>query len=333
MTAVFVSNPADRLDMFYGPRALAGLRELATVRLNPHERELSVAELAREAADCEVVVAYRGTAGTAELFGALPRLKAFVRCATDIRNIDLAAAAGHGVLVTRTGAGFAAAVAEWVMGVLVDLSRGISAHAAGYHAGVVPQPVMGRELRGSVLGVIGYGLIGREVARLAQAFGMQVLAADPRQAVGNGARQVELPVLLAQSDAVVCLATATEETENLMDARAFSAMKPGAFFLNASRGNLVDEQALRAALDSGHLAGCALDVGRAPDQMPSPELARHPRVIATPHIGGLTRPATDYQALETVRQVRDILAGRVPQGAVNAEQAHRFTGSVAGERG
>jgi D-3-phosphoglycerate dehydrogenase / 2-oxoglutarate reductase len=247
MTAVFVSNPADRLETYYGPRALAELRELATVRLNPHDRELAIPELARAAADCEVLVAYRGTAGTAELFGALPRLRAFVRCATDIRNIDLAAAAEHGVLVTRTGPGFAAAVAEWVIGVLVDLGRGITAHAASYRAGVVPRPMMGRELRGSVLGVIGHGLIGREVARLAQAFGMQVLATDPHQALTGGPRQVELPVLLAQSDAVVLLAAATEETENLMDARAFAAMKPGAFFINASRGSLVDEPALRAA--------------------------------------------------------------------------------------
>ena len=80
-------------------------------------------------------------------------------------------------------------------------------------------------------------------------------------------------------------------------------MKPGAFFINASRGDLVDEAALLHALDSGHLAGCALDVGRAPDQMPSPALAAHPRVIATPHIGGLTPPAVEHQALETVAQL------------------------------
>jgi len=94
--------------------------------------------------------------------------------------------------------------------------------------------------------------------------------------------------LLAQSDFVVCLAAATEDTENLMNAAAFAAMQPGAFFINAARGNLVDEDALVAALDAGTIAGCALDVGRAPDQMPSPAVARHPRAIATPHIGGLS---------------------------------------------
>ncbi|HET9206578.1 MAG TPA: NAD(P)-dependent oxidoreductase, partial [Burkholderiaceae bacterium] len=129
--------------------------------------------------------------------------------------------------------------------------------------------------------------------------------------------------LLADADVVVCLATATPETENLMDAAAFGAMKRGALFVNAARGNLVDEAALLQALDSGHLAGAALDVGRAPDQMPSPALARHPRVIATPHIGGLTLPAIEHQSMETARQVAAIVAGRIPVGSVNADAAQR----------
>ena len=110
-----------------------------------------------------------------------------------------------------------------------------------------------------------------------------------------------------------------------MNARAFAQMKPGAFFVNASRGNLVDEAALLRALDDGRIAGCAMDVGRAGDQKPSPALARHPQVVATPHIGGLTPQATEHQALETVAQVGEILKGRVPKGAVNAQQATRLT--------
>jgi hypothetical protein len=110
---------------------------------------------------------------------------------------------------------------------------------------------------------------------------------------------------------VVCLAIANADTENLMNAQAFARMKPGAFFVNASRGNLVDEAALREALDRGHLAGCAMDVGRAPDQMPTPELARHPKVIATPHVAGLTPQAIEHQSLETVAQdPRDRQAAR-----------------------
>jgi D-3-phosphoglycerate dehydrogenase len=130
--------------------------------------------------------------------------------------------------------------------------------------------------------------------------------------------------LLSASDHVVCLAPATAETENLFNANAFAQMKPGAWFINAARGNLVDEGALRHALDHGPLAGAALDVGRGPDQTPSLDLAQHPRVIATPHIGGLTPPATEHQALETVAQTRALLQGHIPPGAVNAEHASRW---------
>jgi D-3-phosphoglycerate dehydrogenase len=126
-----------------------------------------------------------------------------------------------------------------------------------------------------------------------------------------------------QADYVVPLAVATAQTENLMNEAAFAKMKPGAFFINVSRGNLVDEAALARALDSGRIAGCALDVGRAPDQMPTPALAARPEVIATPHTAGLTQPAIEHQSLETVAQAAQIVQGRVPGGAVNAEHWNR----------
>jgi D-3-phosphoglycerate dehydrogenase len=109
-----------------------------------------------------------------------------------------------------------------------------------------------------------------------------------------------------------------------MNAQTFAAMKPGAYFINASRGELVDEAALLAALDAGQLAGCALDVGSEADQMPSRLLARHPLVIATPHIGGLTPEAIEHQALQTVSQVEAILRGAIPEGAVNGPHASRL---------
>jgi len=208
---------------------------------------------------------------------------------------------------------------------MVDLGRGISAAAAAYHAGQVPAAAMGRQLAGGTLGVIGYGQISRYLCRLAQALGMRVLVSDPHARVEDAAlAQVELAQLLAVSDYVVCLAVASAQTENLMNAAAFAAMKPTAFFINPSRGNLVDEAALAGALDAGRIAGCAMDVGRAPDQMPTPALARHPKVIATPHLGGLTPQAIEHQALETVAQAAVILGGGVPEGAVNAAHASRL---------
>lgn len=324
MTTVFVNHPQDKFDHYFGQQALAQLRSVAEVRCNPEPRELAMPELIAALEGCDALIAYRGTAGPEALFAACPRLAAFVRCAIDIRTVDVPAASRHGVLVTQASAGFVAAVSEWIVGAMVDLGRGTSRYAAAYHAGQVPAPFMGRQLRGSTLGVVGYGQIARYLCDLALALGMQVRVATPEAVPAQGAlRQAPLPVLLAESDFVVCLAPAKPETHHLFDAAAFAAMRHGSFFVNAARGELVDEAALQAALDSGHLGGAALDVGTAPDQMPSPALARHPRVVAAPHIGGLTPPAIEHQALETVAQIGALLRGEMPPGAVNAADAMR----------
>ena len=153
---------------------------------------------------------------------------------------------------------------------------------------------------------------------------MEVLVADPFATVNEpGIAHVSLDDLLARADFVVCLAVANEETENLIGQAALARMQPHAFFINLSRGNLVDEAALTAALRENRIAGAAMDVGRALDQMPTPELAKLPNVIATPHIGGLTPPAIESQSLETVRQVEKIIAGEAPVGAVNADRWRR----------
>ena len=184
---------------------------------------------------------------------------------------------------------------------------------------------MGRQLAGSRIGIIGYGSIGRYLAEVAKVLRMEVLVSDPFATVSDATvRQVGLDELLAASDYVVCLAIANEQTENLIGDAALARMQRHAVFVNLSRGNLVDEAALAKALRENRIAGAAMDVGRAPDQMPSPELARHPLVIATPHVGGLTPAASEHQAFDTVGQVRAILAGQVPEGAVNIEAATRL---------
>ena len=180
---------------------------------------------------------------------------------------------------------------------------------------------MGRQLSGSRLGIIGYGHIGRALAAIAKVLGMEILVADPFVAIGDSAIQhVPLDDLLSRADYVVCLAIANEQTENLIGQAALARMQRHAFFINLSRGNLVDEAALAAALRENRIAGAALDVGRAPDQMPTPELANLPNVIATPHVGGLTPQAIEHQSAETVRQVAVIIKGEAPVGAVNAER-------------
>ncbi len=326
MATILLTHPPQIREQYYNDQALAALQSLGDVRRHAQERELDAAELIDAARGCDIIVTHRHVPAGRALFAGLPQLVAFCRCAVDIRNVDVAAASAHGVLVTHASAGFIAATAEWVLGAMIDLGRGISIACESYHAGQLPQSGMGRQLHGATLGVIGYGQIGRYLCDAALALRMNVLVTDPYAQVTNVAvSQVSLAQLLAQSDFVACLALATDETENLLDEQAFSQMRPGAYFINASRGNLVDEAALLRALDEGRIAGCAMDVGRAPDQRPSPALARHPKVIATPHIGGLTPQATAHQALETVAQVAEIIKGRAPGGSVNAQSASRLT--------
>jgi D-3-phosphoglycerate dehydrogenase / 2-oxoglutarate reductase len=326
MTTIFLAHTPAMLANYYGERALAALQRLGDVRLNETGRVLDdPLALAAAAADARIIVADRQTPAPAAFFEAMPDLVAICRVAVDIRNIDVAAASRLGILVTQASPGFINSVAELTIGLMVDLGRGVSDAVVSYRAGVTPTVRPGRQLHGSTLGIIGYGAIGRRLAELGQALGMTVLVNDPHQPnVAPGLRLASLPDLLATADFVVCLAVATEATENLIGADAFARMRPDAFFVNMSRGNLVDEAALEAALSAGRIAGAAMDVGRAPDQMPTPRLAGRPDVVATPHIGGLTPQAAEHQAFDTVRQVADLVEGRVPQGAVNAEHAYRL---------
>jgi D-3-phosphoglycerate dehydrogenase len=317
---ILLTHSPEAMALYYGERALARLRTVGEVKLNEKSSPLEGKELIAAAEDCDLIVSYRQSPAPAELFQSLPRLVAFLRCAIDIRNVDVAAASRAGVLVTQASAGFVTSVSEMVLGFLVDLSRGITRSTMQYRAGSVPRALMGKELKGSTLGVIGYGAIGKEVVRIAKALGMRVLINDPYV---KGIEQVSLDELLTQSDFVVPLAVASAETENLIDAKAFAKMKKGAYLINVSRGDLVDEAALEAALDSGKLAGCAMDVGRGPDQMPTSRLAARPDVIATPHTAGLTVPAIEHQSMETVAQAAEIVRGKAPKGAVNAEHWKR----------
>jgi D-3-phosphoglycerate dehydrogenase / 2-oxoglutarate reductase len=319
MKVLLTHTPQARAQ-YYGERSLSGLQAIAQVQLHQGDHALDAFGLIAAAHDVEIIVADRLTAGPSEIFPRLPKLRAFVRCAVDIRNIDVDSASRAGVLVTQAGPGFVQSVAELALGFMVDLSRGVSRASADYHAARKPEVIMGRQLAGSRIGIIGYGSIGRHLAGIAKVLGMEVLVADPFASVDEpDIQHVSLDDLLTGSDFVVCLAVANDATENLIGQAALARMQPHAFFINLSRGNLVDEAALTAALRENRIAGAAMDVGRALDQMPTPELAKLPNVIATPHIGGLTPPAIESQSLETVRQVEKIIAGEIPVGAVNAD--------------
>jgi len=322
---ILLTHTPEARGLYYGARALSGLRALGEVVLHEGQEPLGTAALIASARSCQIIVADRATPCPAELFAALPELVSVSRVAMDIRNIDVDAASAHGVLVTNASRSWVAAVSELAIGLMIDVARGVSRVDATTKAGKAPDIGMGRQLAGSTVGIIGYGFLGRRVAELALAFGMRVLVSDPYVTVDQrDIEQVAMEDLLRRADFVLPLAVATDETENLIGRAQLALMQPHAYLVNLSRGNLVDEAALEAALNEKRIAGAALDVGRALDQMPSPQLARRADVVATPHIGGLTPPAIEGQALETVVQVGEIVHGRVPEGSVNAERAQRL---------
>jgi D-3-phosphoglycerate dehydrogenase len=326
MICVFLSHEPEALENFYGGRAIGELKEFAEVRINESGRVLTTDMLLEGCKGCDVVVLDRNTPADGVFFENCAGIASVHRCAVDIRTIDVAAASEAGVLVTNASPGFTDAVVELSLGLMIDLSRTISSYVSDYHRDTPPPARMGTQLSGSAIGIIGYGSIGARLAEVAHALGMAVLVHDPYKTIADShVRQTGLEELLGESDFVHCLAVATPETENLMDERAFSAMKDDACFINVSRGNLVDEAALEGALASGRIAGAAMDVGRAADQKPSPGLARLPNVIATPHIGGQTLAAIESQALETVEQVRAVSQGALPHNAINSDRAFRFT--------
>src|SRR5436853_1514245 len=206
---VLLTHTPQSRAQYYGDRSLSGLQAIAPVKLHESNDALDAAGLIEAARDVDIIVADRLTAGPGEIFQALPKLRAFVRCAVDIRNIDVDAASKVGVLVTQAGPGFVQSVTELALGFMVDLSRGVSRASADYHAGRKPKVIMGRQLAGSRIGIIGYGSIGRYLAGIAKVLGMEVLVADPFATVNApDIAHVPLDDLLRQSDFVVCLAVA-----------------------------------------------------------------------------------------------------------------------------
>jgi len=316
-------NPEDR-HAYYG-RALPELRSIADVVLNPTDRDLTTAELIGEAATCDVIVSHRSAPGPAELFDGLPQLLAFLRCAVDTSDIDVDAAGRNGILVARADKSFVASTAELALALMLDLARNVTESTIDYRNGKQPEQRAGSQLSGSTAGIVGYGDIGSHLAGMLRALGLAVLVHDPHATVSDpGIEQVDLPELLRRSDWVLPLAAAIPQTVGLIGAPELALMRTGASLVNVSRGELLDEEAVAAALDSGRLAGLAMDVGSAPDQRPSPLLASRPRVVATPHLGGLTPQNADAQAASSVQQVLAITSGQMPPRSINSEHATRL---------
>ncbi|HEX6989291.1 MAG TPA: phosphoglycerate dehydrogenase [Bacillota bacterium] len=293
----------------------------ALARLTLLERRLPPAELYPLIRDADALITRSGTRVDRELLAAAPRLRVVGRAGVGVDNIDLDAATERGVIVVNVAGGNAVAVAEHVFGTLLALMRKLREADASVRAGEWRRSdFVGDELRGKVLGIVGLGRIGGEVAHRARAFGMRVIACDPyiptSRFAAFDAEPVDFDRLLAAADIVTVHTPLTDETRHLFDGPALDRMKPGAYLLNCARGAIVDEDALAQRLAEGRLAGAVVDVyeQEPPGQTP---LARLPNVLLTPHIAGSTHEALDAIARTIAEQVAAALEGRPTRGAVN----------------
>jgi glyoxylate reductase len=297
--------------------------EVRVLGYGPNEHEL-----AAEVADVDALITLVSDPVTAAVITAAPRLKIVANYAVGVNNIDRGAAAARGIVVTNTPGVLTDATADLTMALLLALARrvieGDRLVRAGGFGGWSPDLLLGKELKGKVLGIVGPGRIGKAVARRARAFGMTVIAAgrSARAEDPDDPPRVSFEDLLRRSDVVSLHVPLTEETRNLFDRDTLSRMKPGSLLINTARGGLVDETALVIALESGHLSGAGLDVyENEPAVLPA--LLDNDRVVLMPHAGSATVETRREMARMVVEDVRRVLSGERPLHPVSPESAKR----------
>ncbi|MEA2560574.1 MAG: D-3-phosphoglycerate dehydrogenase / 2-oxoglutarate reductase [Acidobacteriota bacterium] len=305
---------ADQLD----PSGLEMLQQAGAEihQLTKEERE----RLPEILADYDALVVRSATKVTADLLRAGKRLKVVGRAGIGVDNVDVAAATELGILVVNAPTANLTSATEHTFALLLSLARRIPLADASTKAGGWDRKITGVELQGKTLGVVGFGRIGQKVADRARGFEMQIAAYDPfLDAAAARKMQVELlslDELLARADVVTLHTPFTPETRNLINRERLARMKPGALLVNCARGGIVDEEALLEALESGHLGGAALDVF-AEEPPTDLRLVRHPKVVATPHLGAQTHEAQERISRETAEMVLAALAGSMAVAAVN----------------
>jgi D-3-phosphoglycerate dehydrogenase / 2-oxoglutarate reductase len=258
---------------------------------------------------------------TADVLAAATNLKVVGRAGIGVDNVDIPAATARGVVVMNTPHGNAITTAEHAIAMMFALAREVPAANASTQAGKWEKNrFMGVELTGKTLGVIGCGNIGSIVADRAKGLRMKVVAFDPylsaERALELGVEKVELPDLFKRADVITLHTPLTDKTRNIIDAAAIQRMKKGVRIINCARGGLIDESALKAAIDEGHVAGAALDVF---DVEPAKEniLFNNDKIVATPHLGASTTEAQENVALQVAEQMSDYLMSGAIANAIN----------------
>jgi D-3-phosphoglycerate dehydrogenase len=260
---------------------------------------------------------------TASLLDRLPALRVIAVHGAGVDPVDVDACTARGVLVTNTPGANADAVTELTIALMLSMLRGIpeSAHRTKHDRAWDAARHTGGDLKGRTLGLVGFGQIGKRVANIATAFGMQVIASDPGlkpEIIEAGrAHSVDFDTLLADSDIVSLHAPAIPATHHMINAAAIVKMKPGAMIVNCARGSLIDETALAAALKGGRLGGAALDVleGEPPD--PNSPIYDAPNIILTPHMAGSTYECLQSIARTAGEDIARVLQGEAPRFPVN----------------
>jgi D-3-phosphoglycerate dehydrogenase / 2-oxoglutarate reductase len=275
---------------------------------------LSPADLLQAAPGYDALVIRGRTRVTPDVFDAAKRLKVIGRAGVGVDNIDLPAAKAHGVTVVNAPTSTTGAVAELSFALLLALARDIPRADAAMKAGSwLKKELEGVELNGKTLGVIGYGRIGMEMGKRAAAFGMNVVAYDPfiseDEIKASGGESASLQDLFEWSDFISLHLPYNVHTRDLIGPMAFSEMRDGVRIVCAARGGIMDEAALLAALNSGKVAGAALDVF-ATEPPGATDLVKHPHVIATPHIGAQTAEAQSRAAEDIAHEVLAALRGQ-----------------------
>ncbi|MCB2213930.1 hydroxyacid dehydrogenase [bacterium] len=268
---------------------------------------ISAEELLAEIGDYDAVIVRGRTKVTEAVFDAAQNLKVVGRMGVGVDNIDLQAAKDHGVAVVNCPVATTVSVAELTLGLMLSLVRSIPRADEGMKISEWrKKELVGSELYQKTLGVIGFGHIGEAVAKRAQAFEMDVVAYDPVRPAAEieaaGAKPVDFKTLLESSDFITLHIPHIPATHYLLDAKAFALMKPGVRIICAARGGVIEESALLAALESGKVAGAALDVWESEPPGDSP-LAADPRVVGTPHVGAQTKEAQLRAGHDIVEEV------------------------------
>jgi glyoxylate reductase len=292
--------------------------------VTPDAAQFTPAEIVRELGDADALLTLLSLRVDEALLAAAPRLRIVANYAVGHDNVDLAAARRHGVMVTNTPDVLTPATADLTLTLMLAAARRLGEGGAlarsGQWRGWAPEQLPGLDLDGARLGIVGLGRIGRAVAERARGFGLsityaQTRAAPPEVEAQLGARRVSLDELFAESDIVTLHCPLGPTTHHLVNAARLGQMKPRAVLVNTARGPIVDEAALAAALERGHLLGVGLDVFEDEPRI-HPGLLATPRAILMPHLGSSTVGARMRMAELAAQSIADFLAGQRPAHVV-----------------